>query len=116
MQSSRLFFGALLIVVISTTYVFVRESALGPKFRVFNGTSQSVAVTAKWRDQSRNLGAIESGSTISLTVRDEASMVFSVQYADGREIDSTPVYFTSGITTNVSISLESIDVTQDVDT
>jgi hypothetical protein len=102
MQSSRLFFGALLIVVISTTYVFVRESALGPKFRVFNGTSQSVAVTAKWRDQSRNLGAIESGSTISLTVRDEASMVFSVQY--------------SGITTNVSISLESIDVTQDVDT
>jgi len=43
-------------------------------------------------------------------------MVFSVQYADGREIDSTPVYFTSGITTHVSISLESIDVTQDVDT
>jgi hypothetical protein len=116
MQSSRLFFGALLIVVISTTYVFVRESALGPKFRVFNASSQSVTVTAKWRDQSRNLGAIEPGSTISLTVRDEASMVFSVRYADGRDINSTPIYFTTGINTDVSISQESIDVKQDFDT
>jgi hypothetical protein len=116
MQSSRLFFGAILIVVISTTYVFVRESALGPKFRVFNASSQSVTVTAKWRDQSRNLGAIEPGSTISLTVRDEASMVFSVRYADGRDINSTPVYFTTGINTDVSISQESIDVKQDFDT
>ena len=116
MQSSRLFFGVLLIVVISTSYVFVRESALGPKFLVTNATSQSVTVIAKWRDQSRRLGAIESGATISLTVRDEASMVFSVHYADGREIDSKPVYFNSGITTNVRISLENIDVTQDVDT
>ena len=75
-----------------------------------------MSVTAKWRDQSRDLGAIEPGSTISLTVRDEASMVFTVRYADGREIDSTPVYFTTGITTDVSIFQESIDVKQDVDT
>jgi hypothetical protein len=116
MRSSRLFFGALIVIVISTTYVFVRNSALGPRFRISNDSTQNVAVTAIWRDQIRDLGAIEPGSTMSLTVRDEASMVFKVRYADGRELNSTPVYFTSGITTNVSISQESIDVKQDIDT
>jgi len=116
MRSSRLFFGALIVVVISTTYVFVRGSALGPSFRISNDSTQNVAVTARWRDQSRDLGTIEPGSTLSLTVRDEASIVFNVRYADGRDIDSKPVYFSSGIITNVSISGASIDVEQDFDT
>ena len=116
MRGSRLFFGTLMAVVLSTTYMFVRESALGPRFKISNESAGNVAVTAKWRDQVRNLGDIEPGSTISLTVRDETSMVFLVRYADGTEMNSEPVYFSSGITTNVSISRNSIDIDQEVET
>jgi hypothetical protein len=116
MRSSRFFFGTLLVIVISTTYVLVSNTALGPRFRISNDSTQSVIVTAKWRDQVRELGAIEPEKTISLTVRDEASMVFSVIYADGREVSSEPVYFSAGITTYVSIDLERIDIKQEVDT
>jgi hypothetical protein len=116
MRSSRLFFGTLLVIVISTTYVFVGKATLGPRFRVTNDSTQIVVVTAHWRDQIRDLGAIEPDTTISLTVRDEASMVFSVKYADGSKMKSEPISFTAGTTTHVSISQGSIDVTQDFDT
>jgi hypothetical protein len=116
MRSSRFFFGLLIVVVISTTYIFVGGFKLGPRFNIVNDSAQNVTVTAIWRNQSRDLGIIESGSTISLTVRGEASMVFNVRYADGRELASEPVYFTSGATIDVSISEDSIDVQHNVDT
>jgi hypothetical protein len=40
-------------------------------------------------------------------------MVFAVRFADGREIESKPVYFTSGTTINASISEDSVDVSYD---
>ena len=116
MRSPQLFLGTLIVVAVSTTYIFVREASLGPRFRISNDSVQNVAVTAAWRDQSRDLGTIEPGATISLTVRDEAKMTFSVRYADGSKMNSKPVYFTSGMTINVSITRESIDVGHDDDT
>jgi hypothetical protein len=116
MRSSRFFFGLLIVIVISTTYIFVGGFKLGPRFDITNDSAQNVTVTASWRSQSRNLGIIESGSTISLTVRDEASMVFYVRYADGREMVSAPVYFTGGVTIDVSISEDNIDVQHKFDT
>jgi len=116
MGSSRFFFGLLMVIVLSTAVIFVKNSALGPRFRISNDSVQNVVVTTKWRDQTRDLGTIEPGATISLIVKDEAAMVFIVRYADGSELSSEPVYFTFGITTNISILEESIDVKQDVDT
>jgi hypothetical protein len=116
MRSSRFFFGLLIVIVISTTYIFVGGFTLGPRFNIINDSAQNMTVTATWRNQTRDLGTIESGSTISLTVRDEASMVFYVRYADGREMVSAPVYFTSGVTIDVSISEDSIDVQHNFDT
>jgi len=115
MRSARFFFGLLIVVVISTTYIFVGEFTLGPRFNISNDSTQNVTVIALWRNQSRDLGIIESGSTISLTVRDEASMVFNVSYADGRKTSSTPVYFSSGQAINVSITQGGIDVQHDLD-
>ena len=43
-------------------------------------------------------------------------MIFTVRYADGREIESQAIYFTSGIVVNVSITLEGLEVERDVDT
>ena len=112
MNSSRLFLGTLLVVVISTTYIFVSNAALGPRFKISNNSLHAVVVTAKWRDQVRNLGTVEPNSSTALTVRDEASMVFDVEYADGRELYSESVYFTSGMTIYVSIAEESVAVKQ----
>jgi len=48
--------------------------------------------------------------------RDEALMVFAVRYADGREIESQPIYFTSGVVVNISITQDGVDVKRDIDT
>jgi len=116
MRSSRFFFGLLIVIVLSTTYILVGCFNLGPRFNISNESTQAVAVAASWRDQTRDLGPIEPGSTISLTVRDEASMIFNVRYADGREIASEPVYFTNGVTIDVSIVDGRIDVQHNFET
>ena len=116
MRSSRFLFGLLIVIVISTAYIVVGGFTLGPRFNITNDSAQNVTVTATWRNQSRDLGIIESGSTISLTVRDEASMVFNVRYADGREMASEPVSFTSGVTIDVSITEDDIDVQHNSET
>ena len=116
MRSSRFFFGLLIVIVISTAYIVVGGFTLGPRFNITNDSAQNVTVTATWLNQSRDLGVIESGSTISLTVRDEASMVFNVHHADGREMASEPVSFTSGVTINVSISDDGITAQHNSDT
>ena len=114
MRSSRLFFGVLLVVVISTTFLLVRGTGLGPRFLITNDSAQSATVIAAWRDQSRELGPLEPGASISLTVRDEASITFTVRYADGTERVSEPVYFSAGVITRVNLSDTAIDVEQDV--
>lgn len=116
MRSSRFFFGLLIVIIISTAYIVVGGFTLGPRFNITNNSTQNVTVTATWRNQTRDLGIVESGSTISLTVRDEASMVFNVRHADGREMASEPVSFTSGVTIDVSITEDDIDVQYNAET
>lgn len=116
MRMSRLIFATLLILVISTTFVFVKGIYRGASFQISNSTSQAVSVTVTRRDKSRDLGTIEAGSRISLMARDEALMVFAVRYADGREIESQPIYFTSGVLVNISITQDGVDVKRDIDT
>ena len=106
----------LLVVAVSTTFVFIKGSARGPRLLISNDSAQDVSVTAIRSDRSRELGIVKAGSRISFVVRDEGSMVFAVQYEDGREIESKPIFFTSGTTTNVSISSDSIDVKRENDT
>lgn len=116
MRISRLIFATLLVIAVSTTFVFVKGSARGPRLQISNDSTQDVSVTAIRRDRSRDLGTVEAGSRIFFTVRDEGSMVFEVRYADGREIESTPIYFASGTTTNVRISQDGVDIRRDTDT
>jgi len=115
MRISRLMFATLLVFAISTTFIFINQTERGPRFQISNDSTQDVAVTVTRHDKSRDLGIIKAGSLISLTARDESSMVFTVRYADGREIESQPIYFTSGIVVTVSISQDGIDVQRDID-
>lgn len=116
MRMSRLVFATVLVFAISTTFVFIRGIDRGPRFYISNDSAEAVAVTVSRLDKSRNLGAIEPGSRISLTSRDDASMVFTVRYADGREIESQPIYFTSGIVVNVIVTQDGLDVKREIDT
>ena len=113
MRFSRLTFATLLVVIVSTTYVFVKETSSGARFRIANNSTQNVNITANWLERSKGLGIVKAGSVKPITVRGEASMVFAMRYDDGREIESKPVYFTSGTTINVRISKDSVDVGYD---
>ena len=110
MGSSRLIFATLLVIAISTTFVFVKGSARGPRLQFSNDSMQEVNVTAIRSDRSKDLGTVEAGARISFTVRDEGSMSFAVRYADGREIESKEINFTAGTTTSISIARDGIKV------
>ena len=115
MSSSRLILGLVAVIAISSTFLFVRQFGQNPKFFIANNAAQAVTVVAEWRDKARDLGVIESGARLPLIVRDEASMVFRVRYADGREVESKPIYFTSGMTVNVDIAADGVIVKHDFD-
>jgi len=116
MRFSRLIFATLLVIVVSTTFIFVKETDLGPQCYISNDSSQDINITAIRRNENRDLGIVKVGSSISFTARREDSLVFAVRYADGREIRSKPVYFVSGTTVNISISGERIDVSREPET
>ena len=116
MRISRLIFATLLVVVVSTTFIFVKETDLGPECHISNDSSQDITITAIRRKKSRNLGTVKVGSLISFTAKGKDSLVFAVRYADGRKIESKPIYFTLGTTVNISISDEHIDVSRETDT
>lgn len=116
MRSSRLIFATLLVVIISTTYVFVKEAGIGSRIRIANDSAQDVNITASWLEKTKHLGIVKPGSLMPITVRGEASMVFTVRYADGREMESKPVYFTPGTTINVRISEDGVDAGYDFGT
>jgi hypothetical protein len=72
--------------------------------------SKPVHVTAIWRDKKKDLGKLQTGSTIVFEVNDEASMSFLISYEDGRSVNTTGVYFTSGVNLNLMIEDRSTDV------
>ena len=111
MRLSRLILATLLVVAVSTTFIFVRGSARGPRLLISNDTAQSVNIAVIRSGRRRDLGTLEAGSRMPFVVRDEGSLVFAVRYEDGRAIESEPVFFASGTTTNVSISPDGIGVT-----
>lgn len=103
-----LFFAALVILAAPSFY--------DPEFEVVNNSSEAVSIVAAWRYKEKQIGSIESMSSHRFSVNDEAAMKFKVRYASGKEIDTEPMYFTSGIKVIVIISSDGIDVRYDHET
>jgi len=98
-------FGIVALVLLIQSYTYT------PKFRVENNSSTTVQVTAKWRDQQKQVGELKTGSIVMFEVNDEAAMSFDVTYPDGAVKSTTAVYFTSGTTVYVQINTGGIEVT-----
>jgi hypothetical protein len=69
-----------------------------------------VQVVARWRDQSRDLGAIRPGQTVAFKVPGEGGIRFSVAYADGRQVTSPEMYYTLTTTVRAVVSEQSVSV------
>lgn len=103
-----LFFIALIILAV--------PSFFDPEFEIVNNSSEAVSVIATWRSNEKQIGEIQSMSSHRFSVNDEAAMKFKVRYASGKEVESEPVYFTSGIKIIGTISNDGIDVRYDFET
>jgi hypothetical protein len=55
-------------------------------------------------------------SSHRFSVNDEAAMKFKVRYSSGREVETEPLYFTSGIKVIATISSDGVEVRYDHDT
>lgn len=102
------FFAALLILAI--------PSFSDAGFEVVNGSADAVSVVAAWRNREKDLGTIQPGESFRFSLDDEAAMTFRVRYADGSEIESEPIYFTSGVKVIATISEHGVAVRYDFET
>ena len=90
--------------------VFSIPSFFDPEFVLVNHSSKEVSVTATWRDREKQIDGIGSMSSYRFSVDDEAAIIFKVRYANGREAETEPRYFTHGIEVIVTISDEKVEV------
>lgn len=103
-----LFFIALLILA--------TPSFFDPEFEIVNNSSEAVSVVATWRSNEKKIGRIQSMSSHRFSVNDEAAMKFKVRYASGKEVETEPLYFTSGIKVIATISSDGVEVRYDHET
>jgi hypothetical protein len=75
-----------------------------PKFTVLNGSDKPVQVVACWREETKNLGTIAPGQKVEFVVSAEAAMSFKARFANGKELASEEIYFTSGTAVAADIS------------
>ena len=102
--------GIVILMLIGAGVVLIGPWFRDPTFVVANETSQEVNVIAYWRNEVRQIGIIQPSALYTFTVDDEAAMKISVRYANGRMLDSSEFYFTSGIVVLVTISKSGIDI------
>ncbi|TLU66143.1 hypothetical protein FE810_05325 [Thalassotalea litorea] len=101
----------LLIVIafISLSVVFLLNSA-APKFRVENRSPSPVHVVSYWRNESKDLGLLNSGDIVIFEINAEAAMTFKVTLSNGEVIITEPMYFTSGTKIYAQINEKGVDV------
>lgn len=97
-----IFFLALLALAI--------PSFMSPAFEVANDSQETISVVARWRNGERRVDAIASGKSHEFSIDDEAAMTFIAHFADGRELQSEPIYFTRGVKVTARVSGNSIAV------
>jgi len=99
-------FLAILVLVALPTY---SDSV----FEITNKTDERVFVVARWRDKELEVGEITPTSTYEYSVDDESAIIFHVSYLGGANVESEPIYFTSGIRIIVMITDNAVDVRYD---
>lgn len=97
-----IFFVGLLIFAIPTFY--------DPEFEVINNSTETVSVTALWRDQEKLIGSIPPATASQFSVDDEAAMVFRVAFEKGKIIESEPKYFSKGMKVIATITNGHVEV------
>lgn len=90
--------------VIFVLFLLMMPAFLDPMFEVRNKSSLSITVQAFWRSETKTIGPIGPGGSSGFSLDDEAGISFRVRYADGRVVETEPIYFGSGIRVNVEVA------------
>ena len=109
--------GVVVCAIMAGVLIYIAAPYLAsPSFLVVNEASESVFVTAYWRDKEMIIGSVQPSKEARFSVKDEAAMRFSARYTDGRVVESEEIYFTSGTIVIAEITNSGIKVKYDFDT
>ncbi|MEH6470902.1 MAG: hypothetical protein V7752_06580 [Halopseudomonas sp.] len=93
--------------------ILAAPSFFDPEFKVVNNSSETVSIVAEWRSNEKQISSIESMSSYQFSVNGEDVMRFRVRYASGKELETDPLYFSSGIKVIAIITSDGIEVRYD---
>lgn len=111
MSGLKLLVGVMLVVVASAMMVLNVSTTDNPSIIFLNESGQEVIVTASRDGNDRKLGTIAAGAKRTFKVRDESALMLMVSYADGRGIESSSIYFTSGVDVTATVTNAAINIT-----
>lgn len=104
---------AVVLLTLSAVYAAPFLGALywaTPTVVIHNHSGVEVQVEARWDAQRKQLPALSPGAKRRFKVAGESAMGFVVNYPDGRQISSTPVYFTTATTVTAVVTDSGVEV------
>jgi hypothetical protein len=110
MSSLRLIVGTAVVLVISIFFVLNQSAEDYPLLLVHNRTPETVTLTAQLAAGPRELGELPPDATRRFRVRDDAARGFSAVFTDGRELRTSPIYFTDGLTVQIIITADTLEL------
>ena len=110
MRGLKVLIGVVIIVLLSTFWVLNLSTANNPVFIVANNADLPISISVITPAKAKDLGSVASGGKRSFKARDETTLTLRVRYSDGREINSSPVYFTNGIRVIATVDKEQIEL------
>ena len=104
-----------LLLGLGALIIFLLNRPSSSVFHIRNSDTNPVKVTAHWRERTHELGVIAPGGIADFTVKGEAGMSFDVVRANGTAVRTGETYFTPGVSIDVNIAHNSVNVTTAVD-
>lgn len=91
-------------------------SFIDAQFEIKNQLNEPVSVVAQWQDEVKEIQNISPMSSFEFSLDAEAAMKFRVRYPGGREVESEPIYFSSGLKVIATITDNGVKVRYDHET
>jgi len=112
----KIILSVVLVALIGIGAMLIAPNFMNPQFEIVNESPHVAFLSAYWRHESREIGAIQPSSSYRFTVNGEAAMKFVGRLPDGPEIESEEIYFTGGTGVVATITESSIEVSYDFET
>lgn len=100
----------ILLTIAAVGIAWIAPFLYPARFELHNRSRQAVQITASWHAKTISIDLLQPSSTSRFCVNDEAAMVFTARFPDGRKMISREIYFSGGMNVRATITDQDIQL------